>query len=760
MRFRRSRFHQRPLHVVQIVDRLDVGGAETLVLRAASGLDRARVRTSVVSLQNPVGAPLTPAFGEAGVEVHGIGTRTGVPPLADPRRVHELRDLLRSIDADLVHTHLLSSNITGTLAAAAAGLPRLASLHNTKYPDRRRYRVLGALEQYVLGRLAGEIVAVGSTVALAQARRFPRHHLLVVPNPAPPEVAVAAQDVARLRAELLGDQPGPLLVNVGRLSPQKGHSDLLQAFRTVRQVQPGAVLAIAGGGQLEGALAAETARLGLGEAVRLLGPRADVGSILAAADLFVSASRFEGLPLTLLEAMAAGTPAVATAVGDVPRVLGDEVGVLVRPSDPAQLAVAIIDILEDSAALATMSERGRERARTTYGISRWLDTLADLYERTARGAPRVAVVTHGYYPRIGGIERQRASVTPRLLERGLDPVVVCRRDDGLAAFELHRGVPLHRIAVPGPKAFASACFTLSATVRVVALRPDIIQAHQFLSTSRVGLLSARLTGAPLVVVAHRSGPIGDVQLYRGRRSGRRRVRALASRADALVGVSEEICGELTELAGDPDRVRLIQNGIDTARFRPAPPTERAERRSQLGLDREALVVVYVGRLAAEKCVDDLLAVWPALSSDAVLLVVGEGPEEVALRAEAPAGVRFMGMQDDVAEILSIADVFVLPSSAEGLSNASLEAAASGIACILSDVGAARQVIDDGITGVLFEPGDRVALEAALTEMAADPERRARLGAAGRAHVASRFGIESTVDEFVALYDELLERQRR
>ncbi|MEY2449795.1 MAG: hypothetical protein QOH79_3271 [Acidimicrobiaceae bacterium] len=368
------------------------------------------------------------------------------------------------------------------------------------------------------------------------------------------------------------------------------------------------------------------------------------------------------------------------------------------------------------------------------------------------------MVSHGYYPRIGGIERQRAAVTARLRERHFEPSVVCRRDPGTLPFELIRGIPVHRIRVRGPKVLASVVFTVAATIRVLRLRPDVVQVHQFLSTARVGLLATRLRRVPLVAVAHRSGPIGDVQRYGSRRTGRRRVAALSRRAAMLVGVSEEICEEIQGLGVPSDRVRLVRNGIDSDRFRQRTLTERLALRNRLMLDADAVIVLAVGRLAPEKRVGDLVRACRRLPNpNLVLLIAGDGSERAALEAQAAGDdrIRFLGIQDDVAPLYSAADIFVLCSEAEGLSNAALEACASGTAVVLTDVGAAADIVRPEVDGLLIRPGDVDGLAAALELLARDPARRAQLGQSARERVTAEFDIEGTVSQFEKLYEELL-----
>ena len=185
----------------------------------------------------------------------------------------------------------------------------------------------------------------------------------------------------------------------------------------------------------------------------------------------------------------------------------------------------------------------------------------------------------------------------------------------------------------------------------------------------------------------------------------------------------------------------------------------AELRARLSIDDDALVFVFVGRLMPEKRVRLLLDIWPAIRNfepRAVLMVVGGGDEEPALRAGAPQSVRFVGAVSDTADFLRASDVFVLPSSAEGLSNALLEAQACGLATVLTDVGAAREVVTDGVDGLVVPVDDAEALLAALASVASDPELRETLGRQARMNAVERYSLESTVRGYLDAYRRVLD----
>ncbi|MBV9921861.1 MAG: glycosyltransferase, partial [Pseudonocardia sp.] len=461
---------------------------------------------------------------------------------------------------------------------------------------------------------------------------------------------------------------------------------------------------------------------------------------------------------------------VATAVGDVPSVLRpgtDELGALVPPGRPGHLARALVAATAEDPQVAERAARARAQVLEHASADVWCDRLLALLgrhveHRRADDDLQVALVSHGYAPRIGGIERQRAVVTPLLRSDRVDARVICRRDPGTARFDLVAGVPVHRIAVPGPKPVASVTFTLGALGRVLAFRPEVIHAHEFHSTARVGLLASRILRRPLVVSAHRSGPLGDVQRQGRRLSGRRRTRSLIRRADLLIAVSEEVRDELVDAGAPAERVALVRNGVDTERFRPASFGERAALRAGLGVGPDEVVTVFVGRVAAEKRIDLLISAWldvhAALGVPGTLLVAGDGPERARLEAETRGRrVRWLGVVDDPSGVLRAADVFVLPSEAEGLSNALLEAGATGLGLLVTDVGGAREVVDDGESGVVVPAGDLGALSDALKRLVGDGELRQRLGRGARQRTIEQFSAAVVATRLADHYRRLAGR---
>ncbi len=189
-------------------------------------------------------------------------------------------------------------------------------------------------------------------------------------------------------------RPGPLLVTVGALRPEKGQDVLVRALALVRERVPDVRLRIVGedwaGGAYRARLLAQIAALQLADCIELLGQRTDVAALIAGADACVIASRSESFGLVALEAMQQSRPVIATAVGGLQDIVVDEhTGLLVAPDDAPALAAAILKLLRDPARAAAMGEQGQRRARECFGIRRMAQRFAELYERMLEDASSV-----------------------------------------------------------------------------------------------------------------------------------------------------------------------------------------------------------------------------------------------------------------------------------------------------------------------------------------------------------------------------------
>ena len=368
------------MRVAQVIDRVHYsGGAEHLQYTFAEALDPRRVELNVITLRESAPEAMA-ALRDRGVRVVAFPSRS----FADPKRARELVRFVRDERFDLLHAHLVRATVLAGLAGRLTGTPVIATLHNTV----RRSGVgptLRAAEHWVLRNAVDRVIAVGWETARAHRGTLSGRAIEVIPNAVVEPVQLDAAGRAAVRAELGVPEGAPLLLSVGRLVPQKAPIDLLHAFAQLPATDPAPELRFVGVGRLEPALAREIEHLGLGARVRRLGLRSDVPRLLAASDLFVSASHWEGLPVAMLEAMSAGLATVATRVGDVPRVLDPTMGVLVPPHDPQALTRAISGLVADPARRERLGAAARAHVRADYSAVAWAERHLKLYAEVVRG---------------------------------------------------------------------------------------------------------------------------------------------------------------------------------------------------------------------------------------------------------------------------------------------------------------------------------------------------------------------------------------
>jgi len=378
----------RRLRVLQVINSLVVGGAEQLLVTLARNVDAEHYDLRVCSLAPFADTPIERDLRALGIPLYSVAAEVG----HDVRHVASLVALVRRHNVDVLHTHLAYANTIGTVAGALARRPVVATLHNVRSVH-DRYNKHGWLKQelqtQMLRRGVGMVIACAPEVQAVATGELglPARKVVDVPNGIDID-AFARIDpamVAARRSELLGGAAGPLIVSVGNLLPAKGHIHLVEAARLLAPRFPELRVAIVGRAE-EAALAvrAAIAEGDIARHVALVGQRRDVAALLAAADLFVLPSLWEGLPLALLEAMAAGAPVVATAVGGVPRVVEDGVtGRLVAPGDATALGEALGEALADPEGARRMALAGQARVRAAYGAHAWADRLQSIYSELA-----------------------------------------------------------------------------------------------------------------------------------------------------------------------------------------------------------------------------------------------------------------------------------------------------------------------------------------------------------------------------------------
>ncbi len=355
-----------------------VGGTEVLVEEIVRRLDPQRFEQVLCTTRapapgrEPVVAAMEAELHERGVATYCLERRrtSAVLPFA------RLPLIMRRHRIDVVHAHMPRASMPASLAARLSGVPVVISHEHGSVlgPGKRTRRLV---DRHIVARLSDTILAVSE---------FDRQNLIAHEGIAPERIRVLRNGStplpvsAPIRTELA--PPGvPLVVAVGRLAAVKGYDVLIRAAAALRDEGRAVRVAIAGDGPERGALSELIASLGLEREATLLGLRADVGDILAAADVVVMSSHSEGAPLAILEYMAAGTPIVATNVGGIPELIDDGVhGLLVAPGDPAALAAGVARILDDRRLADRLAGAARIRRSTEFDLAVMVERLQLLYE--------------------------------------------------------------------------------------------------------------------------------------------------------------------------------------------------------------------------------------------------------------------------------------------------------------------------------------------------------------------------------------------
>jgi glycosyltransferase involved in cell wall biosynthesis len=363
------------MRILLLTTSMGMGGADKLLLTAAQTMRSHGNEVSIVSL-----TPLGPMGLEAqslGIRIQSLEMRRGIP---DPRGLIRLVQLVRKWKPDVVHSHMVHANLMARALRLLVRIPVLISTIHNIY-EGGRIRMAGY-------RLTNGLVDHMTIVSQAAADRFvnegivPRRLLTVVPNGVDVDqfrnVPAGARETIRRSLGLDGQF---LWLAVGRFEIAKDYPNMLGAFAKLRQREGRAVLLLVGRGSLQGEVEALVGELGLRSTVRFLGVRHDVPEVMSAADGYVMSSAWEGMPMVLLEAAAAGLPIVATRVGGNHEVVLDkDSGLLVPPNDADALAESMVRMMELSAdQRRAMGERGREHVRTQYGLGRVAEQWESLY---------------------------------------------------------------------------------------------------------------------------------------------------------------------------------------------------------------------------------------------------------------------------------------------------------------------------------------------------------------------------------------------
>ncbi len=344
--------HQ-PSNVLHIIYGLQLGGAENQVVTLAPALSGDRYTIHVCCLRH--GGVQANALRARGIHVVSLNMRLRYWPIA----IFRLYRLIVQLNVQIVHTHLYDAGIWGRLVGKLAGVPIIVTTEHGMTLWKKRRHLL--LERFV-NQFTDKMIAVSDDI---RQRRIhdegvSPEKIIMIPNAVAIERFSRMNSRERVRIELGIDPSSPVIGTVARLVTAKQLDCLLEAARVVCEAIPKARFLIIGDGPLREKLEAQALQLELTpQHVTFLGSRLDIPELLPALDIFALSSEREGIPVSMLEAMAASRPVVATRVGGIPQVIQDRHnGLLVSPHDPAGLAKALLTLMEDSTLCKSVAMEG------------------------------------------------------------------------------------------------------------------------------------------------------------------------------------------------------------------------------------------------------------------------------------------------------------------------------------------------------------------------------------------------------------------
>lgn len=359
------------MRILQLISTIGYYGAERVVSGLTRELQYQKHDTVVCSLTR---------VERHSDEITEKATRWGTPAFDiacsgrfDGRALRTLRRLIADERIDLIHSHNYKANVYSYLATRRTRLPLVATCHNWTQAT-KALRLYATLDRFLLRRF-DKVVAVSEVVAKSLLRsRIPEDRIGIVSN---------GIDVQEFETALAAVPRQKNLITIGavcRLTPEKGIADLLHVTRTLLDQHPNIRLIVAGDGPNRGQFENLAAELGVASRVNFLGYRTDMPAVYASMDVFVLPSWNEGMPMSILEAMAAGKAVIASRVGAVPKVVNENVGVLVDAGDRNALHQALARLILREDLRCTLGKAGHRLVTTTFGLQKMTEAYLQVYQ--------------------------------------------------------------------------------------------------------------------------------------------------------------------------------------------------------------------------------------------------------------------------------------------------------------------------------------------------------------------------------------------
>lgn len=377
----------------------------------------------------------------------------------------------------------------------------------------------------------------------------------------------------------------------------------------------------------------------------------------------------------------------------------------------------------------------------------------------------IVMVTERYLPIWGGAENQLSQLCPHILARGTKVTVLTRRwQKNLARKDFDGNTPVVRVGIPGNNRFATAVFILHLIAYIIWNRKhiDILHSH---GAVKMGALCSVLSRYSNIKNITKIATAGHVKPLTESFIGRLLLKYFKY-SDAIIAMTEEITNELLAIGVNKHQIVNITNGVNCNRFVCASSQDRQNWKMEREISPSTITVLFSGRLVKRKGLDILLSSWADISSInpcVHLFILGSGttqPDSVEeemkklVVQEGIENVTFFGESKNPEHYLGNVDIFVFPSRIEGFPNALMEAMASGLAIVSSDIGGVKPLIKHKETGLLFESENREDLTRQIVRLLESSEKRSELGYKARKLMKKEYSFETISSDYMALYTRL------
>lgn len=360
------------MRILYVITKAEMGGGQVHVLDLLKGFHNRHE----LHLATGEDEYLTREARALGVHCHLLSELIHeTRPLRDARAVGQMTALMRRLKPDLVHAHTTKAGLVARVAAWRCGVPSVFTAHSWAFSDgvSAAWKLMGVPTEWIAAHLSSRVINVSeANRELARSYGFPARRMVTIHNGIPDGPSIAAP----------GKNNYPEVVMVARFARQKHHQLLLEAFA---QVNAPCRLTLIGDGPTRPEMQALALSLGIGERVEFAGERRDVAQRLARADVFALASRWEGFPLSILEAMRTGLPVIASDVGGSREAIAEGVsGLLVARDDVAGFRDALQKLCSDAALREAFGSAGRGRYLRHFSLDQMLRQTHSLYEQVWR----------------------------------------------------------------------------------------------------------------------------------------------------------------------------------------------------------------------------------------------------------------------------------------------------------------------------------------------------------------------------------------